>query len=81
MFADPSLDLGELNKASGESWQALNQEEREPYIKGATEESSSRSMELKQILTQLAKLVCQIHICTHADILIYIMFRHNVYNV
>ena len=48
MFADPSLHLGDLSKASGESWQALSQGEREPYIKRAAEEGSSCKAELKQ---------------------------------
>ena len=67
MFADPSFHLGDLNKASGESWQALSQEEREPYIKRAAEEGSLCKAELKQLLIQVAKLVCQIHIyvCVH----------------
>ena len=80
MFADPSFHLGDLNKASGESWQALSQEEREPYIKRAAEEGSSCKAELKQLLIQLAKLVCQIHIYVCVHILIYlhmyIMFRN-----
>jgi len=60
MFSDPSNDLGELNKVSGERWQALSQEEREVYNKRAVEEASSTTnVETKQILSQLAKLVCQ----------------------
>ena len=61
MFSDPSNDLGELNKVSGERWQALSQEEREVYNKRAVEEvsSSTTNVETKQILSQLAKLVCQ----------------------
>lgn len=59
MFADPSLRLGDLNKTSGERWQALSQEEREVYNRRAAEEASPCStVGLKQILTQLAKLVC-----------------------
>ena len=68
MFADPSLHLGDLNKASGESWQALSQEEREVYIKRAAEEAPSCSnVELKQILTQLARLVAMSYVYVHTD--------------
>ena len=48
-----------VNRISGEKWRALSQEEREGYNRRAEEESSSsRPVELKQILSQLAKLVC-----------------------
>ena len=62
MYADPSATLGEINKVSGEKWQALSQEEREAYNRRAEEEvsSSARPVELKQILNQLAKLVCSV---------------------
>ena len=73
MFADPSLHLGDLNKASGESWQALSQEEREVYIKRAAEEAPSCSnVELKQILTQLARLVCHMYMYIRMPC----MFKH-----
>ena len=62
--ADRNLHLGDINKASGESWQVLNEEEKDIYIKRAAEEASSCSgVDLRQILKQLSKLVCQIY-CT-----------------
>ena len=56
----------DINKVSGEKWQALSQEEREAYNRRAEEEvsSSARPVELKQILNQLAKLVGSV-ICTY----------------
>ena len=62
--ADRNLHLGDINKASGESWQVLNEEEKDIYIKKAAEEASLCSgVDLRQILKQLSKLVCQIY-CT-----------------
>ena len=59
MFTDQNLHLGDLNKASGESWQVLIQEDRDTYQNRAAEEeaSSCRKVDLKQILSQLSKLV------------------------
>ena len=67
LYADPNATLSDINKASGEKWQALSQEEREAYKKRAEEETSSsaRPVELKQILNQLSKLVCSL-MCTYA---------------
>ena len=60
-FADPSIHLGELNKVSAERWQALSQDEREVFNNRACEEASScTNVELKQLLSQLAKLVCYV---------------------
>ena len=65
MFADQNLRLGDLNKASGEGWQALSQENRDQYQSRAAEEQVSLcpKVDLKQILSQLSKLVRQIYLC------------------
>ena len=65
MFADQNLHLGELNKASAEGWQALSQEDKDHFQSRAAEEQVSLcpKVDLKQILNQLSKLVCQIYLC------------------
>lgn len=61
MYLDRNTRLSDINRAAGEKWQALNQEDREAYNKRAEEEiSSSKPVELRQMLNQLSKLVCQI---------------------
>ena len=74
MFVDRNLHLGDINKASGESWQGLSHEEKEVYIKRADEESTSScsSVGLKQILSQLSKLVCHIAIAMYTWCQIYV---------
>ena len=76
-YVDKSATLSDINKVSGEKWQALSQEEREAYNRRAKEEafSSSRPIELKQILNQLAKLVCFV-IRTHDYLTMYTYLCH-----
>ena len=60
---------------SAARWQALTQEEREEYNRKAAEETSSRAtvtMDIKQILNKLAKLVrtyMYVHVHVHATVL------------
>ena len=62
IYVDRNTRLCDINKAAGEKWQALNQEDREAYNKKAKEEiSSPRSVELRKMLNELSKLVCQIY--------------------
>ena len=65
MLADQILHLRELNKASAEGWQALSQEDKDHFQSRVAEEQVSLcpKVDLKQILNQLSKLVCQIYLC------------------
>ena len=55
MYVDRNTRLCDINKA-------LNQEDREAYNKKAKEEiSSPRPVELRKMLNELSKLVCQIY--------------------